>query len=270
MEFVDALILGLVQGITEFLPVSSSGHLILIRDLLSITGSNALAYDAMLHFATALAALIYFRSDIWVLVQVVLRRLGRLPVNERDLTLAYALIIGTIPAVLIGIILGPVFAHYLSSTVVVAGVLLCASIFFIYVEWKYYQFPGNEPVTKRRGFWVGAFQALALLPGFSRTGATIAGGMLLGLSRVEATRFSFLLAIPITIAFGTKKFLELLQLGGSVDWMLIVVGASTAFVVALFTIHYFLSFIKRHTLWPFIWYSLILSGFAAYVAFIAN
>lgn len=269
MEFTDAIILGLTQGITEFLPISSSGHLILIRDLLSIDATNALAYDAMLHFATTISVIVYFWSDIWVLIQVVLRKLGRLPVNQRDLTMFYALVIGTVPASILGIFLEPIFTKYLQTSLIVAGMLLCGSMFFIYAEWKYYQRPGTELITQKKGFQIGLFQAMALLPGFSRSGATIAGAMLLGMSRYEASRFSFLLAIPITLAVGSKKSLDLLQAGGSVDWTPIFIGAITASITAFIVIHYFLSFIRRYTLWPFVWYGFILAGFVGYVSLIS-
>jgi len=269
MEFVDALILGLVQGITEFLPVSSSGHLILVREWLAIDATNALAYDAILHFATTVAVVIYFRTDIWVLIQAMLRKLGRLPVNERDLTLFYALAIGTVPAVLLGLLLEPIFAQYLSSTIVVATMLFLGAIFFLYAEWRYYISPPQGTITVRRGFFVGLFQALALLPGFSRAGATIAGGMLLGMTRYEASRFSFLLAIPITIAVGSKKLIDLIKMGGTVEWTPILVGAVIACLTSFIVIHYFLSFIRKYTLWPFVWYSILLAGFVGYVSLIS-
>jgi undecaprenyl-diphosphatase len=123
-------------------------------------------------------------------------------------------------------------------------------------------------VTIKRGLLIGLFQMMALIPGFSRAGSTIAGGMLLGMSRYEASRFSFLMAIPITLGLGSKKLLDLLQQGGSVDWLPIALSAITASITALFVIHFFLVFIRRYTLWPFIWYSIILSGLVGYVAFI--
>jgi undecaprenyl-diphosphatase len=116
---------------------------------------------------------------------------------------------------------------------------------------------------------VGCFQALALVPGFSRTGATIAGGMLLGLSRYEAARFSFLLAIPISLVSGGISLISLLKNNGVVDWTPIIVGGVVAYAVALIVIHIFLSFIRRYTLWPFIWYGVILSGFIGYITFIS-
>lgn len=265
MGWIDAIILGLVQGITEFLPVSSSGHLVLIRDWLSISTTDGLAFDAMLHFATTAAVIVYFWSDIWTLIQAALRKLGKLPVNQRDITLLYALIIGTIPAAVLGFFFESIITEYLQKPLIVSGVLFCASIFFMYAEWQHYLKPAYGELTLKTGIKIGFFQALALIPGMSRSGSTIAGGMLLGLSRYESARFSFLLAIPITLGVGLKKCLDLLAEGGSVDWFLILIGVSISFVTALLVIHFFLGFIRKYTLWPFVWYGIILASMVWYV-----
>jgi undecaprenyl-diphosphatase len=232
--------------------------------------ANALAFDAILHFATTAAVVIYFWSDLWRLLQVVLRKLGRLPVNEKDIKLFYALVVGTIPAVIIGLLVEDFVVNYLRDPVFVALVLFLASLFFLYAEWRYYLRPPQGEISPKTGLLIGFFQALALIPGMSRSGSTIAGGMLLGLSRVEATRFSFLLAIPITLGVGIKMSLDLLASDTPVDWTPIYVGAGVAFVVALLVIHLFLKFIRRYTLWPFVWYGVILSALVAYVSIFAN
>jgi undecaprenyl-diphosphatase len=268
MTLIEGVLLGLVQGITEFLPISSSGHLVLVREFFEIEAGNALAFDGMLHLATAVAVLMYFWTDVWTLIQAALRKLSRLPVNERDLTLFYALLIGTLPAVLIGLLLEPYFNTSLQSAGVVAVFLFIASVFFMYAEWRYYNRPANEGISVRKGLLVGLFQVLALLPGFSRSGATIAGGMLLGLSRYEAARFSFLLAMPVTLGVGIKKMLELITLGHTVTWMPIIAGSLTAMAVALIVIHYFLAYIRKYTLWPFIWYGVVLAALVGYVSLI--
>jgi undecaprenyl-diphosphatase len=267
MNWVDAVVLGLVQGVTEFLPISSTGHLVLIRQLLSVDEANGLAFDSILHLATTAAVAIYFWSDIWVLIQAALRKLGRLPVNEKDMTLLKALSIGTLPAVVLGLLLQPIIADNYRTPLVVAFFLFVGAVFFMFTEWRYYLKPAHGEITVRRGLLVGLFQALALVPGLSRSGSTIAGGMLLGLSRYEASRFSFLLAIPITLGVGVKMFLELLNTPGEVNWSMVAAGASIAFFTALLVIHFFLSFIRKYTLWPFVWYSLILSGLVGYVSF---
>lgn len=267
MQMVDALILGIVQGITEFLPVSSTGHLVLVHEWLSVDDLNSLAFDSILHFATTAAIITYFWGDLWSLIQVALRKLGRLPVNQRDLTLLYALAIGTVPAVVLGLLLESFIANNLRDAIVVAVMLFIASIFFMYTEWRYYLQPASQHLTVKTGFLIGLFQALALLPGMSRSGATLAGGMLLGLTRIEAARFSFLLAIPITLGVGSKMLVDLLgQDAATVNWGTIAVGAGVAYVTALIVIHFFLAFIRKYTLWPFVWYGIILSALVAYVS----
>ncbi|HEY0964834.1 MAG TPA: undecaprenyl-diphosphate phosphatase [Candidatus Paceibacterota bacterium] len=268
MELIDALILGLIQGITAFLPVSTSGHLVLVQQWLAVEGTNAVAFAALLHMATATAVIVYFWSDLWVLMQAALRKLSRLPVNEKDLRLFNALALGTVPAIIFALLFEPMFAVFFQNIALVAAMILVAAVFFMYVEWRYYLRPDHGGVTLRRGLLIGVFQALSLIPGFSRSGATIAGGMLLGMSRYEATRFSFLLAIPISLAIGSKKFIELLQSDGVINWTLIIVGAAVAAISSLFVIHLFLGYIKNRTLWPYIWYSVLLSAFVGYAAFV--
>jgi len=268
MEWFDVIILGVVQGITEFLPISSSGHLVLVREWLQLEADNTLAFDAILHFATTVAVIIYFRTDLWRLWQTVLRRLERLPVEPRDMLFIKAIAIGTIPAVVGGLLLESVVDSYAQSALVVAVTLFLASIFFLYAEWRYSVSPPHNELTVRRGWWIGCFQVLALLPGMSRAGSTIAGGMLLGLTRLEATRFSFILAIPITLGVGTKKMLDLLGEGAAVDWGLLMVGAGAACITAFLVIHLFLGFIRRYTLWPFVWYGIILAGLVGYGAWV--
>jgi undecaprenyl-diphosphatase len=265
MDLFSAIILGLTQGITEFLPISSSGHLVLVREVLEITEVHALAIDSVFHLATTLAVTLYFWRDVWVLVQVFLRKLSRLPVNERDLTLLKALAIGTVPGVILGLLIEDTMLQF-ESAAVVATVLFLSAIFFMYAEWRYFTLPQRKVLTVKTGLLIGVFQALALIPGFSRTGATLAGGMLLGLSRLESARFSFLLAIPITFGVGVKKLLELITTEGAIAWPPIIVAALVSFSVALIVIHFFLMFIRRYTLWPFIWYSVILSCLVGYVS----
>lgn len=265
MNILESIVLGMVQGITEFLPISSTGHLILVRTLFEIESVNALAFDAILHLATVAAVVIYFRDDIWLLMQAVLRKLGRLPVNERDETLIYALLIGTIPAVVLGLLLEGLMASLFRSPLMVAAVLVAGSGLFMFAEWRYVHQPRRPEINVSKGFKIGIFQALALLPGMSRSGACISGGMLLGLSRPEAARFAFLLAIPVIAGAGAKKLLELITSDVSIEWLPVIVGAVTSFFVGLLAIHFMLSFVRKHTLWPFIWYRIILAAFVVFI-----
>jgi len=265
MDFLSAIGLGLVQGVTEFLPVSSSGHLVLVRELLPVDAVHGLAVDAVLHLATWLAVVIYFWRDVLNLIQTAIRKLGRLSVNDRDLTLLYAILIGTLPAATVGFFLETLISQYLYQTALVAVSLFLVAIFFMYAEWRYYLNPAQGVLTVRRGFLIGLWQVLALIPGVSRSGITLAGGMLLGLSRYESARFSFLLAIPITLGVGLKKLFDLVMIGEAVSWGPLAVGSVVTFLVALTVIHLFLGFIRRYTLWPFIWYSIILALIVAYM-----
>jgi len=265
MTILESIILGIVQGMTEFLPVSSTGHLILTRTLFGITDGNALAFDAVLHLATAAAVIVYFFPDIWLLVQAGLRKLGKLPVNKRDETLLYSLLVATIPAVLFGLSLESLMESTFRSPLLVAAVLIAGSVLFMYAEWMYQKQPRTNEINIRKGLKIGLFQTLALIPGMSRSGATISGGMLLGLSRVEAARFAFLLAVPVITGAGLKKFIEMLGSDETVAWLPVLVGAGVSFVVGLAAIHFMLQFVRTHTLWPFIWYRIILASFVIFI-----
>lgn len=261
---MDNIWFGLIQGLTEFLPVSSTGHLVLLHSLFG-AGENDLAFDAVLQLATVLAVIIYFRRDIFDMVNAVLRKLSRLPVNEREITLVYALIIGTIPAIIIGLLLESYMETIFRNPLLVALVLVAGSFLFMYAEWKYYAQNRDDKMTLRKGLLIGFFQCLALIPGMSRSGASIAGGMLLGLSRSEAARFSFLLAIPVILGSGLKKLLELMVSQNTVHWGDLILAAIVAFLAGLFAIHFMLSFVRRHSLWPFIWYRIALATVVIFV-----
>lgn len=256
---MESLLYGLLQGLTEFLPVSSSGHLVLLHAIFG-PGANDLAFDAVLQLATVLAVVIYFRSDLMTLINTILRRLSRLPVNEKEIILAYALIIGTVPAILVGLLLESYMETIFREPLLVAGVLVAGSVLFVFAEWRYRKGSRDDKITISKGFYIGLFQCLALIPGMSRSGASIAGGMLIGLSRAEAARFSFLLAIPVIGGSGIKKLLELAASGEINDWSGLLVAGLTAFLAGLFAIHFMLSFVRRHTLWPFIWYRVALAS----------
>lgn len=264
MDFFSTIFLGFLQGVLEFLPVSSSGHLSLARNIFELKVDDGLAIDAILHLATSLAIIIYFRKEIFVLVQTFLRKLGRLPVNEKDLTFLYALLIGTIPAVVAGLLLESFFTDYREKITVVAFGLFLSALTFIFTEWRCFTNPVRQDLSVRSGFRIGLFQVLALIPGLSRSGITISAGMLLGLTRKEAAVFSFLLAIPITLGLGLKKFLELLTSDIAISWSPLFTGAAVSFFVALMTIHFFINFINKHTLWPFAWYLLAVSSLVFY------
>jgi undecaprenyl-diphosphatase len=268
MNIIDASVLGLVQGLTEFLPVSSTGHLILTRTLFGIDGAYGLAFDAVLQLASVAAVFVYFFSDVLMLTQTLLRKLGRLPVNPKDETLLYALLIGTIPAFISGVLLESYMGSLFRSPLLVALVLILGSVFFMFAEYTYQNKPRTNEMTIKTGLKIGLFQVLALVPGMSRSGATIAGGMLLGLTRSEAARFAFLLSIPIITGAGLKKLLELIVSDEVILWTPLAVGSVVSFITSLIAIHFLIAFVRTHTLWPFIWYRIILAAFVLFIFFL--
>ncbi len=266
MDLFSAIVLGFVQGVTEFLPISSTGHLILARSVLGVEGGNALAFDAVLHLATVAAVVVYFFDELFVLVQTVLRKLGRLPVNEKDMVMVKAILIGTIPAVVLGLLLESFMGSLFRSPLLVALVLVLGSVLFMFAEYRYQNSVPTGEIDVPKGFKIGLFQSLALIPGMSRSGASIAGGMLLGLTRSEATKFAFFLAIPVILGAGAKKMLELITQDVSIEWTPIIFGALTSFAVGLLAIHFMITFLKKNSLWPFIWYRIILAAFVVFVS----
>lgn len=242
-EFVSAGILGFVQGLTELLPISSSGHLIIVRDILGISIPNSLLFDVLLHLATVLAIIIFFWRDI--------KRMIINPIEEKVMWLA--IIIGTIPAVFFGLILEGKFR---STGVVVVSLILGSILFFVSERLA----KQDREVAAKRGLWIGFFQALALIPGVSRSGSTISGGLLFGLRREEAARFSFLLGVPIIIGAGLFEVLKSYDLivGGGIDAS-VIFGFVVAFVTALFAIKYLMVYLKNHRLNVFGWYRIILA-----------
>lgn len=265
MTLFEAIFLGVVQGITEFLPISSTGHLILARTLFDTGADYGLAFDAVLHLATALAVIVYFKKDLWQLMQALLRKFGRLPVNRTDEILLYALMVGTVPAVILGLMLESLMESLFRSPILVAVVLITGSLLFIYAEWVYQNKERTNDMSPLKGLQIGLFQCLALIPGMSRSGATISGGMLLGLTRSESARFAFLLAVPVITGAGMKKLLDLITSDVKIEWLAVSIGATAAFVTGLMAIHFMLGFVRKHTLWPFIWYRIILAAFVLFI-----
>lgn len=251
MEPLSALLLGLVQGLTEFLPVSSTGHLILARDVLGLPLEGGLAFDATLHLATALAVILYFRNDLLALVRGVFVR------EPSSRTLALALVLGTIPAAVVGFFLEDTMDTLFRNPLLVAGALLAGSAVF-YIAERLSRM--NKTLTVRRGVGIGLFQMLALIPGLSRSGMTISGGLILGLTREQATRFAFLLSFPIILGAGGKKLLDLWGTGAlDVSAGVLSLAALAAFLSGLAAIHFMIRFLRTHTLMPFIVYRVALA-----------
>jgi undecaprenyl-diphosphatase len=250
MSIFEAIILGLVQGLTEFIPVSSSGHLLIVHEIFG-SSDNSLAFDVALHVGTLAALLVYFRDDL-------LRLAKNLAKDNADGKLAKLLIVATIPAAAAGLLLADYIDDNLRNPTVVAITLTSVGVLMLIAESKYKQ-PTSKAVSTKQGMTVGFMQMLALIPGVSRSGITMTSGMFAGMTRLDAARFSFLLAIPIIAGSAAGV---LLKDGGDIStesWQL-AVGVVTAFISGLIAIKFLLGIIGKSGLKPFAYYRIALAA----------
>jgi undecaprenyl-diphosphatase len=263
LETIQIVLLALVQGITEFLPISSSGHLIL-TPLLFGYELQSLAFDVALHLGTLAAVMLYFRREIATMTIAVLHSLRTRRFNAPDARLGWMIILATLPVILLGLPLKSVLEVLRDDPALVALVVASTSIGFGLLLW-WADFSGKRArdeygVGWKAALFVGVMQAIAIIPGTSRSGITITAALMLGLTRKAASRFSFLLAIPTIIMAGSLETLDLVQAGEPVDWMSLLLGATLSFVFAYLTIHYFLKFIERISMLPFVIYRVLLGA----------
>ncbi|MDO9469063.1 MAG: undecaprenyl-diphosphate phosphatase [Thiobacillus sp.] len=252
---LHALILGLVEGVTEFLPISSTGHLILAGQLLGFNGEKAKVFMIAIQLAAIFAVVWEYRV-----------RLGHMAVTLRtepaSRRLATNLMAGFLPAAVLGFLFYKEIKHYLFNPIVVASALIIGGVLILWAERRRHvvSTPTVDDLNWRRALAVGFAQALAMIPGTSRSGATIIGGLFLGLSRKAAAEFSFLLAIPTMLAATAYDLYKNWQLFDVGDIPLFVVGGTAAFVSALIAVRTLLKFVSRHDYTVFAWYRIIFGG----------
>jgi undecaprenyl-diphosphatase len=247
--WIKAILLGLVEGATEFIPVSSTGHLIVAGEWLGYTGPRAHVFTVFIQLGAILAVMWRYRAMLWRTV----RSAGNDP---RSSQLLLNLAIAFLPAAAIGFLLEDWIDAYLFRTVTVAIALIAGGIAILLIERMHPRVTVEsvETIPRRKALGVGLAQVLSLFPGVSRSGATILGGYSLGLSRQAATEFSFLLAIPIMIAATLYKLFKARLLLGAEDVPVFAIGFVTAFVSALVVIRIFLRFVSQHSFAAFAWY----------------
>jgi undecaprenyl-diphosphatase len=257
MDISISVILGAIQGLTEFIPISSSGHLVLVREFLNVNDASGLAFDAVLHLATSLAILIYFREEIKKIILAGWNFLAGGEVEREDRTLLVALVLGTIPVVIVALLFEKFLSEGIREPLIVIGALIAGSFLFWIAEMVAEK---NRRLTARGGLITGLFQIAALVPGMSRSGMAISGGLFMGLRRETATRFSFLLAFPIIFGAGMKKLLDIGS-GGMMNelGLSLLIGSVVAFFFGLISIHYMLKFLRNHSLIIFAVYRILLA-----------
>lgn len=260
MTIIQAIALGAIQGLTEFLPISSSAHLLLAPWFFGWR-SYGLPFDVALHAGTALAVLTYFRNVWFELARGLLASLRqrRLAAN-RQAYLAWLIIIGTIPGVLVGAFGEDYIQIYLRSPLIVALMLIAFGLLLLYAERKSAEQRALGALSLSDSVYIGSAQALALIPGVSRSGITITAGLLRDFDRRTAAEFSFMLSAPIIAGAALKELMLLLRvqaIDGEAVWVF-AAGAASAAVVGFLCIKYFLRYVQTRSLLPFVVYRLLL------------
>jgi undecaprenyl-diphosphatase len=261
VDFLTAVILGLVQGLTEFLPVSSSAHVSIVGQLLGQEDPGA-AFTAITQLGTEAAVVIYFWRDITTIIRKwFLALAGKVAKDDPDVRMGWLVIIGTIPIGLLGILFQDQIETSLRSLWITATMLLVFAIVIMVAERVGTQRRELTDLTWKHGIFYGLWQALALIPGVSRSGGTIAGGLFMGYTRVTAARYSFLLAIPAVIASGGLQVVKIAggEGTGETGWGPIIVATVIAFVVGYAVIAWFMRYITTHTFTPFMIYRILLA-----------
>jgi undecaprenyl-diphosphatase len=263
MSLLHIIVLAIVQGLTEFLPISSSGHLILVPSLLHWS-DQGLQFDIAVHFGTLIAVCAYFRNDIIGMSKGAMEIL-HLQADTLHARMVLALALGTVPAAIAGLLLAGWIEENLRSPMVVAGTLAGYGLLLAVADRFGSKLRVITDVGLKDALIIGTAQALALVPGTSRSGITITAGLMLGLRRQDAARFSFLLAIPVIFLAALFEGGQMLLADTSVAWGELGFAAAISAVVAYLSIDFFMRFVNQIGLLPFAIYRLILAAVILYV-----
>ncbi len=261
MTLLQAVILGIVQGLTEFIPVSSSGHLVLVPHILGweFDQSQAFIFDVLVQWGTLFAVFVYFRRDLVDIASAFCKSLisGK-PFASEEARMGWYLIIATIPAVVVGLLCKDLIETAFSNPRTTGFFLLFTAVLLVIAEIVGKRKRTMEQITWFDALWIGCSQVLALLPGVSRSGATIAGGMTRNLNRSSAARFSFLMSVPVMLGAGVLAFKDLFALQ-TMDNLLVplLVGFLAALISGYVAIRWLIAYLSKHSLYVFAGYCLV-------------
>lgn len=268
MNIFEAIILGLVQGLTEFLPVSSSAHLRIVGEFLPSATDPGAAFTAITQLGTEAAVVIFFWRDITRIISAWVKSLLRkVPFSDPDARLGWWIIVGTLPIVVLGLVFQDAIETTLRSLWFVAGTLIIFGILLGIADKLGSHTRTLDHLTWKQGLVFGFAQALALIPGVSRSGGTITAGLLMGYKREDAARYSFLLAIPAVLGSGMLQLVKSLDsagtqaAGAAPSWLMIIIATVVAFVVALGVIAFLMRWLTKHSFLPFVLYRVALGVF---------
>lgn len=260
MSLLHTFVLALVQGVTEFLPVSSSAHLILVPQLLGWQ-DQGVAFDAFIALGTLAAVVGYFWYDLWQITRHWFGQFcGEQSVEARAFArLGNLLIVATIPTVIVGFVLSDYVDSYLRSPLLIAVTTLIFGVLLGAADYWGSQRLSLSQIGYRAAVWYGLAQVLALIPGTSRSGITMTAGLMMGFDRQAAARFSFLMSVPVTLAAGTLACVKLVKSAQPVEWSVLGVGFGVSALAGFLCIKYFLHFLNRYGMWPHVIYRLCLA-----------
>jgi len=265
MEILKIIILGIVQGATEFIPVSSSGHLVIIPWLLGWARDPeaSLLVETVLHWGTLLAILIVFWRDFWQMIVAVLKSIVNRSLADNQARLGWALVIGSIPAAILGLLFKDFVESLFASPAAAGGFLLVTGTLLLGSELmarRQKEFRALNEISWRDSILIGCAQALALAPGISRSGTTIAAGLGLGIRRDDAARFSFLLGTPVFFGAGLLQILDALAVDSSQiteQWLVLTIGFVVSAVTGFLAIRFLLNYLRDNPLYPFAIYCFV-------------
>ena len=257
MSIIEIIVLALVQGLTEFLPISSSAHLILPSQILGWQDQGT-AFDVAVHVGTLLAVIIYFRKEVSDILAAWFRSFGTQGKTD-DSQLGWWIILATIPSLIIGYLLKDFVEVYSRNAWIIATTTIIFGLLLWYADAKAKQIKTIYQINWVMALLIGLSQVVAMLfPGTSRSGITMTTGLLLGLNKQSAARFSFLMSIPVIAAAGSYYIYKLFTGDELIDWNAIILGAALSFVAAYVCIYFFLKVIEKMGMFPFVVYRLLL------------
>jgi len=268
MTIFQAIVLGVLQGATEFLPVSSSGHLVLVPWLLGWPKAS-LTFDTVVHLGTLGAVIVYFRQDIWQIARGVWQTLRQRSLADPHGRLGWLIALGSLPAAVLGLLFEDFFEHLFGVPLIVSILLLVTGLILFLSEKMSQRTRGLETLGVKDALLIGLAQAAAIAPGISRSGATIAAGLGLNIGRAAAARFSFLLALPIILGAGLFKIKDAVAIGiSSAEITVLIIGFLVAAGSGYACIYFLMSYIRRHSLYLFTGYCWAFGLFCLIMVFV--
>ena len=272
IEILKAVLFGIVEGVTEWLPISSTGHMILLNEFINLNVSDEFykLFEVVIQLGAIMAVVVLFFKEIWPLK----KQKEKIVLDKKSLNLWGKIIVACIPAVIIGLLFDDILDKYLYNGVVVALALIIYGIIFIIIESKNIgkrNVKSIDKISYKQALGIGAFQLLALIPGTSRSGSTIIGGLLLGLERSVIAEFTFFLAIPVMAGASLLKLMKyFIKVGfvfNALEIAILLVATIVAFVVSMIVIRFFMNYIKKHDFKVFGYYRIVL-GFIVLLYFL--